>query len=108
MSLGVTPYSSPAPIRSSLLRNPPDVIPPVEDLEGLQAELKTLRQRILDRAKKAGDDLRTIEESMRRLKEKEKGKGKAIDKVKKERGRTCTSLIPLGTTDDVVLKWCNN
>ena len=47
------------------------------------------------RAKKAGEDLKTIEESMRRLKEKEKGKGKAraVDKVKRE-PRDCMCLCP--------------
>lgn len=93
MSSGVAPYTSPTPIRSALLRSPPDTIPPVDELEALQAELITLRLRTLERAKKAGDDLRTIEESMRRLKEKEKGKGKAVEKVKKERGRTCVCDI---------------
>lgn len=88
MSSGVTTYDNPPPIRSNLLRNPPDAIPLVDELEALQTELKLLRQRTLERAKKAGDDLRRIEESMRRLKEREKGKGKAIEKVKKERGRT--------------------
>ncbi|KAJ3524687.1 hypothetical protein NM688_g8518 [Phlebia brevispora] len=82
-------------MRSTLLRSPSDAIPPVDELEALQAELKVLRQRVLERAKKAGDDLRTIEESMRRLKEKEKGKGKAVDKVKKERG-----LTPLPNGDE--------
>ena len=95
MSSGVTPYASPIPIRSSLFRSPPDAIPPVDELEALQNELKLLKQRTLERAKKAGDDLKTIEESMRRLKEKEKGKGKAIDKVKKERGCTCIDAVIL-------------
>ena len=109
MSSGVAPYASPTPIRSSLLRNPPDAVPPVEELEALQVELKLLRQRTLERAKKAGDDLRTIEESMRRLKEREKGKGKAIDKVKKERGRTCISDInaKLSLTISLIPPYCN-
>ncbi|KAI0093838.1 histone acetyltransferases subunit 3-domain-containing protein [Irpex rosettiformis] len=88
MSAIVTQYSVPPAIRSILLKNPPDALPPTEELEALQAELRLAKQRTLERAKKAGDDLRTIEESMRRLREKEKGKGKAIEKVKKERGFT--------------------
>lgn len=86
MSAIVIQYSVQPAIRSTLLKNQPDALPLTEDLVGLQDELKLAKQRSLERAKKAGDDLRTIEESMRRLKEKEKGKGKAIDKVKKERG----------------------
>ncbi|THG97497.1 hypothetical protein EW026_g4517 [Hermanssonia centrifuga] len=88
MSSGITLYTPPATIRSTLLKNPTDTIPSTEELEALQAELKQLRQRTLERAKKAGDDLKTIEESMRRLKEREKGKGKAVDKIKKERAFT--------------------
>lgn len=52
-----------------------------------------LRQRNLERAKKAGDDLRAIQESMRRLKEKEKGKAKAVDKSKRERGCAYIRLL---------------
>ncbi|KAI0699661.1 histone acetyltransferases subunit 3-domain-containing protein [Cytidiella melzeri] len=88
MSAIVTPYSVPPAIRSTLLKNLPDALPPTEDLDALQAELRIAKQRTLERAKKAGDDLRTIEESMRRLKEKEKGKGKALEKIKKERAFT--------------------
>lgn len=43
------------------------------------------RQRTLDRRRKAVDDVRIIEESIRRMTEKEKGKSKAVDKVKHER-----------------------
>ena len=85
MSSIVAQYSFPPTIRSVLLKNQPDAVPPTEELDALQAELRIAKQRTLERAKKAGDDLRTIEESMRRLKEKEKGKGKAIEKIKKER-----------------------
>jgi len=95
MSSIVTQYSFPPAIRSNLLKNQPDALPPTEELDALQAELKVAKQRTLERAKKAGDDLRTIEESMRRLKEKEKGKGKAVEKIKKERGFT-----PLPNGDD--------
>lgn len=92
MSSIVAQYSFPPAIRSVLLKNQPDALPPTEELDALQAELKVAKQRTLERAKKAGDDLRTIEESMRRLKEKEKGKGKAVDKVKKE--RACMYSLP--------------
>lgn len=93
MSSIVAQYSIPPAIRSVLLKNQPDALPPTEELDALQAELKTAKQRTLERAKKAGDDLRTIEESMRRLKEKEKGKGKAIEKIKKERGCMCSPVV---------------
>ncbi|KAL4244167.1 NGG1 family protein [Abortiporus biennis] len=90
MSSVVSLYPPPPPIRSYLLKNPSEAIPPTEELEALHAELKMLREKTLERARKAGDDLRAIEESMRRMKEKEKGKAKALEKVKKERGFTPT------------------
>lgn len=90
MSLVVSPYDPLPTINSTLLRNLPDAVPPTGELESLHAELKLLRERTLERAKKAGEDLKMIEESMRRMKEKEKGKAKALEKVKKERGCTCS------------------
>ena len=91
MSFGVTPYSLPLTIRSSLLKNPTDSVPPTDDLEALQAELKLLREKTLERIKKAGDDIIAIQESFKRLKEKEKGKAKAMQKA--ERERACASFI---------------
>ncbi|GJE88057.1 hypothetical protein PsYK624_041400 [Phanerochaete sordida] len=90
MASRVTPYPTPPAIRSSLVKNPTDTVPPIEDLEALQAELRLFKQRTLERAKKAGEDLITLQESFKRIKEREKGKGKAIEKekVKKERGST--------------------
>jgi transcriptional adapter 3 len=85
MSPKLVSYLTPPIIRSSILNNPPDNVPPTEELEALQAELKALKQNSLERARKAKEDLKTIEESMRRMKEKEKGKAKATDKVKHER-----------------------
>ncbi|KAF8638797.1 hypothetical protein AX17_001856 [Amanita inopinata Kibby_2008] len=84
MSAKLFPYTPPPPLRSVLIRNASDTIPPIDDLEQLQSELKLLKQRTLERVKKAGEDLKSIEESMRRMKEKEKGKAKATDKVKRE------------------------
>ncbi|PBK64589.1 hypothetical protein ARMSODRAFT_962122 [Armillaria solidipes] len=84
----LTPYASPPPLRSSLLKSPSDAVPPTDDLKGLESELKILRQKLIERSKKASDDMRTIEESMRRMKEIEKGKAKSIEKVKRERDFT--------------------
>ncbi|KAK7438446.1 Transcriptional regulator [Stygiomarasmius scandens] len=88
MSTRLAPYIQPPPLKSSLFKNPPDGVPPTEELEALQAELKALKQKSMDRAKKAGEDLKLLEESMRRMKEKEKGKQKAVEKVKRERDFT--------------------
>ncbi|KAG0692384.1 histone acetyltransferases subunit 3-domain-containing protein [Suillus ampliporus] len=71
----------PTPARSPLFRNTSDTVPPTDELEALQAELKLLRHKSLERAKKAGEDLKTIEESWRRIKEREKGKAKAVREV---------------------------
>lgn len=93
MSSKLLPYTQPSVGRSSLFKNQSEAVPPIDELDLLHSELQLLRQKTLERAKKAGDDLKTIEESMRRAKEKVKGKAKAMDKVNRERG--CTSLHPL-------------
>ncbi|KIK96681.1 hypothetical protein PAXRUDRAFT_825704 [Paxillus rubicundulus Ve08.2h10] len=88
MSSKLVHYPLPLAVRSSLLKNPSESVPPVDELESLHSELKLLRQKSLERAKKAGEDLKTIEESMKRAKEKIKGKAKAIEKANRERGFT--------------------
>lgn len=88
MSAKLSAYSVPPSVQSALLLKTPDSIPPTNELELLHDELKELKKLTLARAKKASEDLKTIEESMRRMNEKEKGKAKAIDKVKRE--RDCT------------------
>ncbi|KAG1778387.1 histone acetyltransferases subunit 3-domain-containing protein [Suillus placidus] len=85
MSSKLYPYPLPTPTPSPLFKSPSETVPPTDELEKLQAELKILRQKSLERAKRAGEDLKTIEESMRRIKEREKGKAKAVEKVKRER-----------------------
>lgn len=92
MTSRLSKYPVPSTIRSSLVRNPPEAIPSLDELEQLHVELKALRQNSVDRAKKAGEDLRTIEESMQRMKAKEKGKARVHDKVKRE--RDCASTLP--------------
>ena len=87
MSSTVSLYPTIPPIRPSLFTNPPDAVPPTDELELLQSELLAYKTKSLERAKKAGDDIRAIEESMRRLKDKERGKLKAIPKMDRERGR---------------------
>jgi len=84
MSSSLTQFQPAHPFRSQIVKNTPDAVPPTEELEALQADLAELRQHILERAKKADDDLRTIEESMRRLKEREKGKAKVVENRRRE------------------------
>lgn len=84
MSSSLVPYPSVHPFRSQIVKNTPDTVPPTEELEALQTDLNELRKRTLERAKKADDDLRTIEESFRRLKEREKGKAKAVERTRRE------------------------
>lgn len=88
MSSILSPYPSSPPLLSPLIKDPPEGIPPIEDLEALQAELKLLQQKAYERAKKAGNDLKAIEESLRRMREKEKGKARAVEKVRKDRAHT--------------------
>ena len=108
MSSILSPYPSSPPLLSPLIRDPPDVIPPVDDLEALQAELKHLQQKAYERAKKAGNDLKAIEESMRRMKEKEKGKARAVEKARKD--RACASFrvrLPTRTLLDINILYRN-
>ena len=95
MSSSLVQFPPVHPSRSQIVKNTPDAVPPTEELETLQIDLIELRRLTLERAKKADDDLRTIEESMRRLKEKEKGKAKLVEKMKKE----CALLFCLVLTD---------
>jgi hypothetical protein len=96
MSSRLLPYTLPSHPRSALFKNQADAIPPIDELDSLHSELQLLRQKSLERAKKASDDLKTIEESMRRAKEKAKGKAKAVDRANRERG--CTSFHPIRAT----------
>ncbi|KAL4265786.1 NGG1 family protein [Pleurotus pulmonarius] len=95
MSTKLRSFSPPPPLRSSLVKSPPDAVPPTDELQLLHTELMLLKQKTMDRAKKAGEDLKVLEESFRRMKEREKGKAKAIDRVKRERDYT-----PLLEADD--------
>ncbi|KAF8191619.1 histone acetyltransferases subunit 3-domain-containing protein [Mycena galopus ATCC 62051] len=94
----LAPFRPTSPIRSAIFKEPPDAVPATEELESLHEELKQLKAKTLERAKKAGEDLKTIEESMRRMKEREKGKAKQIERVKRERDYT-----PVPDADDLKL-----
>lgn len=93
MSSGISPYGAPLPIRSALFKNPSDGIPSTDELETLRSDLKLFQEKTMERARKAQEDIRIIEESMRRLKEREKGKAKAPGPVKKERACECIRFI---------------
>ncbi|KAI1791515.1 histone acetyltransferases subunit 3-domain-containing protein [Ganoderma leucocontextum] len=92
MSSAVSSYAALPSISSALFNNPTDTVPPTDELEILHAELTAFKVKSLEFAKKAGDDFRTIEESMRRLKEKEKGKAKALQKAERERASVTPSI----------------
>ena len=93
MTSRLSSFNLPPSFTSSLLKNPPEAVPPTDELERLYTELKVARQRVADRGRKADADLRTIEESMRRMAEKEKGKAKAVEKVKRERDCAYVSML---------------
>jgi len=76
-----TTYPHPSVFRSSLFKNQSKTLPPVDELELLHSELLLLRQKTLERAKKASDDLKMIWGSM--------------DRINPERG--CMSLSHVGT-----------
>lgn len=93
MAAKLSSFSPHPSILSPLLKKAPDAVPPTDELEKLHDELKLAREKALERSKKANDDLKTIEESIRRMTEREKGKFKAIDKIKRERDCTYMLLI---------------
>lgn len=95
MSSGLSSYGPPPTIRSTLFKNPSDGIPSTDELEALKADLKLFKDKTMERARKAQEDIRMIEESMRRLKEREKGKAKASGPPRKERACECTRSIIL-------------
>ncbi|KAF9255509.1 kinase-like protein [Marasmius fiardii PR-910] len=71
-------FPATAPLRSSLLTQPlnKSSVPPIEELDWLLLELKVLKEQSINRAKKAESDVKTVEDSFRRMKEREGGKGK--------------------------------
>jgi transcriptional adapter 3 len=84
MSSSLVPYPSVHPFRSRIVKSTSNVIPPTEDLEVLRAELTKLLQDTLERARKADEDLRTIQESMRKLEEREESKAELVERTKRE------------------------
>ncbi|KAJ3747229.1 hypothetical protein DFH05DRAFT_785222 [Lentinula detonsa] len=93
-SKSFTPYPIPTQLRSSLFKNPIDgVVPPIDELEALHAELNNLKARTMEKARRAGEDLKVLEEGMRRMKERaKKGKEREVkEKVKRE--RDCQFLL---------------
>lgn len=84
MSQPLVPYTTPAPLRSRLLLEAPDGVPAISELEEAQLELKALKQKSLERARKADGDLKAIEDAIKNMREREKGKAKAVAKIKRE------------------------
>ncbi|KIK52091.1 hypothetical protein GYMLUDRAFT_233775 [Collybiopsis luxurians FD-317 M1] len=90
-----TSYPLPTPLRSSLFKSTNDgAVPPIEELEALQAELKNLKTRTLEKARRAGEDMKVLDEGMKRMKEKaKKGKEREVkEKVKRERDFSVTPM----------------
>jgi transcriptional adapter 3 len=56
-----------------------------DELELRLEALRKLKLKHLERSKHAAENLRASEDEIRRIREKEKGKSKAIEKIKRER-----------------------
>lgn len=95
MLQSLEPYNveSNVQLQHPLLLAPPDTVPPVDELEMVQTELRVLKARALERARKADEDLKFIEGAMKRMREQEKGKAKAAAKVKREPSCTFHKLF---------------
>lgn len=95
MSQAIVKYAQPEALASPLLLSPPEAVPPVDELERVEQELKALKQKSLERAKKADDDLRIIESAMRKMRDMEKGKARAMSKVKREPSCACFVFLSI-------------
>ncbi|KAF8528173.1 histone acetyltransferases subunit 3-domain-containing protein [Hysterangium stoloniferum] len=86
------PYPTVSAVRSQLLTNPPSSVPPIDDLLSLQEELKALYTKSLGRARKAENDIKTLDGLYRKYKDKdrERDKGKMKEKIKIKRETTET------------------
>ncbi|KAF5385649.1 hypothetical protein D9757_005486 [Collybiopsis confluens] len=90
-----TPYPLPTPLRSFLFKTTNDgVVPPIDELEALHAELKNLKTRTMEKSRRAGEDTKLLEEGMKRMKDKsKKGKEREVkEKVKRERDFSATPM----------------
>ncbi|KAL5512012.1 NGG1 [Sanghuangporus vaninii] len=78
------------PLRNPLLAAPHESVPAIDELEATHAELAALKRRALERAKKAAGDLKIIEHEMKKMREMEKGKARALPqhRVKREQSYT--------------------
>lgn len=97
MSQQLAPYRPDVhpPLRNPLLVTPPETVPTVNDLEATQSELTALKRIALERAKKAVGDLKIIEHEMKKMRELEKGKARAVppQRVKRESSCACNVVI---------------
>jgi hypothetical protein len=81
-------HLSPPNAPDFLSHDQPDSIPGIYDLEVRLEALEKMKLKHLERKKQAQENLRAGEEEIRRIKEREKGKSKAVEKIKHE--RNCT------------------
>ena len=77
------------PLRNPLLAAPPESVPAIDELEATCAELAALKRRALERAKKASADLKIIEHEMKKMRELEKGKARAMPQHRVKREPSC-------------------
>lgn len=96
----MAPFQPAPPLRSALLKNPGDTLPPVAELNALQNELRMIRAKLENRAKKASSDQRAIDETMHRMQASEKAKRKTVEKVKREQ-RECESVYCLQVANGI-------
>lgn len=91
MSQQLAPYPPDAhpPLRNPLLVAPPESIPTVNDLEATHSELTALKRIARERSKKAAGDLKIIEHEMKKMRELEKGKARAIPPQRVKRESSC-------------------
>lgn len=84
-------HPSPPKPPDFLLVSQPEAVPWIDELELRYDALLKLKSKHLERARHAMDNMRASEEEIKRIKDREKGKARAIEKIKRERDCACVS-----------------
>jgi transcriptional adapter 3 len=84
----VSKLPSPPHVPEFLTVDQPEFIPSTSELDMRLEVLEKIKLKHMERKKHADENLRASEEEIRKIKEREKGKSKAVEKIKHE--RDCT------------------
>lgn len=86
---------SPPPPPAFLLAAQPEVVPYTDELEARYEALVRLKSKQVERSKLAAENIRACEEDIKRIKERERAKVRAVEKIKRERDCTYFLIHPI-------------